>query len=98
MTDETRSLIVVPTYNEAENIEPLVLAVRALDADFDILIVDDSSPDGTGEIADRLASTLPGIHVLHRPGKMGLDAPYVLRLARPRGRRSDKVPVGRESV
>jgi dolichol-phosphate mannosyltransferase len=77
MTKQTRSLIVVPTYNEAENIEPLVSAILALDAGFEILVVDDNSPDGTGDIADRLSTALPGIHVLHRPGKMGLGTAYV---------------------
>lgn len=75
--EETRSLIIVPTYNEAENLEPLVTAIQALDAGLEVLVVDDNSPDGTGEIADRLSSTLPGIHVLHRPGKMGLGTAYV---------------------
>jgi dolichol-phosphate mannosyltransferase len=77
MTKQTRSLIVVPTYNEAGNLEPLVSAILALDAGFEILVVDDNSPDGTGEIADRLSTELPGIHVLHRPGKMGLGTAYV---------------------
>jgi dolichol-phosphate mannosyltransferase len=77
MTRQARSLIVVPTYNEAENIEPLVSAIMALDAGFEILVVDDNSPDGTGEIADCLSEHLPGIYVLHRPGKMGLGTAYV---------------------
>jgi dolichol-phosphate mannosyltransferase len=71
------SLIIIPTYNEAESLEPLVSAILALDAGFEILIVDDNSPDGTGKIADRLSRELPGIHVLHRPGKMGLGTAYV---------------------
>ena len=77
MMKQTRSLVIIPTYNEAGNLEPMVSAIRALDVGFEILVVDDNSPDGTGEIADRLASTLPGIHVLHRPGKMGLGTAYV---------------------
>ncbi|MDH4135288.1 MAG: polyprenol monophosphomannose synthase [Anaerolineae bacterium] len=77
MTKHTRSLIIIPTYNEAENLEPLVSAILALDAGFEILVVDDNSPDGTGEIADRLAAELPQVHVLHRPGKMGLGTAYV---------------------
>jgi dolichol-phosphate mannosyltransferase len=77
VTKQTRSLIIIPTYNEAENLEPLVTAILALDADFEILVVDDNSPDGTGEIADRLSRELPGIHVMHRPGKMGLGTAYV---------------------
>lgn len=73
----SHSLIVIPTYNEAENLESLVSAISGLDAGFEILVVDDNSPDGTGEIADRLSQELPGIHVLHRPGKMGLGTAYV---------------------
>ena len=75
-----RTLIVVPTYNEAENLEPLVASLRAHAADADILVVDDASPDGTGEIADRLAVD-PGVHVLHRSGKEGLGVAYVAGFA-----------------
>ncbi len=77
MTEQTRSLIVIPTYNEAENLGPLISAILALDAGFEMLVIDDNSPDGTGEIADRLSRELPGVHVLHRPGKMGLGTAYV---------------------
>ncbi len=77
MTQHPLSLIIIPTYNEAENLEPLVSAILALDAGFEILVVDDNSPDGTGEIADRLAAELPQVHVLHRPAKMGLGTAYV---------------------
>lgn len=72
------ALIIIPTYNEAENLEPLVRAIVALPVAFDILVVDDNSPDGTGEIADRLASELPAVHVLHRPGKQGLGTAYIV--------------------
>jgi dolichol-phosphate mannosyltransferase len=67
----SRTLIIIPTYNEVANLEPLVVALRAHAADADILVVDDASPDGTGEVADRLAQD-PAVHVLHRPGKDGL--------------------------
>jgi len=77
MIRPSRSLIVVPTYNEAENLEPLISAILALDAGFEVLVIDDNSPDGTGAIAGRLSTELPGIHVLHRPGKMGLGTAYV---------------------
>jgi len=66
-----RALIVLPTYNEADNLEPLVREIMALTVAFDILVVDDNSPDGTGEIADRLAGELSAVHVLHRTGKQG---------------------------
>lgn len=72
-----KSLIVIPTYNEADNLGPLVQEIIALPTVFDILVVDDESPDGTGEIADRLASEMPQVHVLHRSGKMGLGTAYV---------------------
>jgi dolichol-phosphate mannosyltransferase len=77
MTEPYRALIVIPTYNEAGNLESLVAAILALDAGFEILVVDDNSPDGTGEIADRLSQTSPAIWVLHRLGKMGLGTAYI---------------------
>jgi dolichol-phosphate mannosyltransferase len=70
--------LVLPTYNEAENIEAFVDAVRAkLPSSARILIVDDNSPDGTGEIADRLAAQHEGVTVLHRPVKEGLGPAYI---------------------
>jgi len=70
--------LVLPTYNEAENIEPFVAAARAkLPAGARVLIVDDSSPDGTGERADRLAARHPEVEVLHRPRKEGLGPAYL---------------------
>ena len=70
--------VVVPTYNEAANVEPLVAALLdALPAATRITIVDDASPDGTGEIADRLAGLHPGVDVLHRQGKEGIGPAYV---------------------
>ena len=59
------ALMIVPTYNERENIERLVLRLRGLPGDVHVLIVDDASPDGTGQIADALASTDGGVHVIH---------------------------------
>ncbi|MFL5832766.1 MAG: polyprenol monophosphomannose synthase [Solirubrobacterales bacterium] len=70
--------LVLPTYNEAENVEPLVEAARAkLPPNAQVLIVDDSSPDGTGEIADRLAARHGNVAVLHRPHKEGLGPAYI---------------------
>jgi dolichol-phosphate mannosyltransferase len=69
--------VVLPTYNEAENVEPLVRAVLAALPAARVLVVDDSSPDGTGAIADRLAAELPAVTVLHRPQKAGLGRAYV---------------------
>src|SRR3712207_4930542 len=73
--------IVVPTYNEAENLEPLALGVRAAAPEARILVVDDASPDGTGDIADALAARDPLVEVLHRPGKGGLGLAYVTGFA-----------------
>ena len=73
-----RITVVVPTYNEAENLVKLVSALFALPLDLNILIVDDNSPDGTGRIADDLAKANPGrVKVLHRTGKLGLSSAYL---------------------
>ena len=72
-----RALVIIPTYNERENIPQLVPAILGQGEHFDVLVVDDNSPDGTGEIADALASTQPRLHVIHRPGKAGLGTAYV---------------------
>jgi dolichol-phosphate mannosyltransferase len=72
-----RALVIVPTYNERDNIERLIAAALVQDARLDILVVDDGSPDGTGELADALAARNPRVHVLHRAGKMGLGTAYV---------------------
>jgi len=73
-----RTTIVIPTYNEAENLPKLVSALFSLPLDLSLLIVDDNSPDGTGQIADSLAVSHPGkVEVLHRPGKMGLRSAYL---------------------
>jgi dolichol-phosphate mannosyltransferase len=70
--------LVLPTYNEAGNVEDFVRAARrALPESARVLVVDDSSPDGTGEIADRLAAELPDVAVLHRPRKEGLGPAYI---------------------
>lgn len=69
-------MVVVPTYNEKDNIERLVRAILDLKRELHVLIVDDNSPDGTGEIADRLAGSLSEVHVIHRKGKLGLGSAY----------------------
>jgi dolichol-phosphate mannosyltransferase len=69
--------VVIPTFNEAENLEEIVGRVRASVPAADILVADDNSPDGTGEIADKLAAGDDHVHVLHRPGKQGLGAAYL---------------------
>jgi dolichol-phosphate mannosyltransferase len=72
-----RVLVVIPTYNEAENVRLITARVRAATPAADILVVDDGSPDGTGRIADELAADDPAIHVLHRTEKNGLGAAYL---------------------
>ncbi|BAM00367.1 MULTISPECIES: polyprenol monophosphomannose synthase [Caldilinea] len=71
-----RALVIVPTYNERENLARLVGRLRGLSGDVHVLIIDDASPDGTGAIADALAAGDPGVRVLHRPGKLGLGTAY----------------------
>ena len=72
-----RALVIIPTYNERENIRRLVPEVLRQDARFDILIIDDASPDGTGEEAEAIAAEEPRVHVLHRAGKLGLGTAYI---------------------
>jgi dolichol-phosphate mannosyltransferase len=72
-----RVLVVIPTYNEADNVRIIVDRVRAATPEVDILVADDNSPDGTGQIADEIAAADGQVHVLHRPGKQGLGAAYV---------------------
>ena len=70
------TLVIIPTYNERENVQTIVARVRAATPEADVLVVDDNSPDGTGALADALAAADPGVHVLHRAGKDGLGAAY----------------------
>src|SRR5437016_14644840 len=72
-----RALVVIPTYNEAGNLPSLVPQVLAQDPRLEILMVDDQSPDGTGQIADALAAQEPRVQVLHREGKLGLGTAYI---------------------
>jgi dolichol-phosphate mannosyltransferase len=72
-----RVLVIIPTYNEAENLRLITERVRRAVPSVDILVADDNSPDGTGAIADELAASDNHIFVLHRPGKQGLGAAYV---------------------
>jgi dolichol-phosphate mannosyltransferase len=74
-----RAVVCLPTYEERQNVERMVRALgEVLDTSRDrVLVIDDNSPDGTGEIADRLAGELPWVEVLHRPGKEGLGPAYI---------------------
>jgi dolichol-phosphate mannosyltransferase len=71
------ALVIVPTYNERENLPRMAQRLLALPAPVDVLVVDDNSPDGTGKIADELAAKHPEIHVLHRVEKNGLGRAYI---------------------
>lgn len=72
-----RTVVVIPTYNEAENLPWIVGRLRAAEPDVDVLVVDDGSPDGTGDLADQLAAEDPAVQVLHRTEKAGLGAAYL---------------------
>ncbi len=72
-----RALVIVPTYNERENILKIVPRILAEDPRLEVLVVDDNSPDGTGQLADQLAAADPRVNVLHRPGKAGLGRAYL---------------------
>ena len=71
-----KTVVVVPTYNERDNIERLIGKMLAQDTEINVLVVDDNSPDGTGEVADRLARDNERVKVLHRAGKLGLGSAY----------------------
>jgi dolichol-phosphate mannosyltransferase len=76
-----RVLVIVPTYNEADNLRSIVERLRSAVPGAHILVADDNSPDGTGRIADELAAADPGVHVLHRPAKLGLGKAYLAGFA-----------------
>jgi dolichol-phosphate mannosyltransferase len=82
-----RVLVVIPTYNEADNVVTITERLRRAVPTAEVLVADDNSPDGTGAVADRLAAADEFVHVLHRPGKEGLGAAYVagFRWAREHG-------------
>lgn len=75
---EDRKIVIIPTYNERENIENIIRKVFSLDGGFDILIIDDGSPDGTAAIVKRLQQEFPErLHMIERPGKLGLGTAYI---------------------
>ena len=71
-----KAFVVIPTYNEQDNLQRLIEQVLQQDESLQVLVVDDNSPDGTGQLADELAASNRRINVLHRPGKMGLGSAY----------------------
>lgn len=72
-----KTLIIIPTYNELDNVRPLLQEIFSYVPNIDILIVDDNSPDGTGQLADEISGENPHVHVLHRAGKLGLGTAYI---------------------
>jgi dolichol-phosphate mannosyltransferase len=72
-----RGLVITPTYNERENLPRLLPAILQRDQRLDVLIIDDASPDGTGALADAIAAEDSRVHVMHRPGKLGLGTAYL---------------------
>src|SRR5665647_854280 len=71
------NIVIIPTYREKENIEALVTAISSLPVKFDILIIDDNSPDGTAGIVKNLLPSFPNLHLIERSGKMGLGTAYM---------------------
>jgi dolichol-phosphate mannosyltransferase len=71
------NIVIIPTYKEKENIEAIIKSITSLKTTFDILIIDDNSPDGTADIVKNLQLSLPNLHIIERPGKMGLGTAYV---------------------
>ena len=72
-----RAIVIIPTYNERENITRIIPAVLSQNSALEVLVVDDGSPDGTGDIVDSIAAQDPRVHVIHRAGKLGLGTAYV---------------------
>jgi dolichol-phosphate mannosyltransferase len=71
------NVVIIPTYKEKENVESLIKAISCLSVPFDILIIDDNSPDGTGNIVKNLQPVFPNVHLIERSGKLGLGTAYI---------------------
>jgi len=71
------NIVIIPTFKERENIEAIIKAIFSLSIPFDILIIDDNSPDGTADIVKNLQPSFPNLHILERPGKLGLGTAYI---------------------
>ena len=81
MSGPRRALVCLPTYDEVDNLAPMVEAILAAAPEVDVLVIDDASPDGTGPLADRIAAREPRVRVLHRAGKEGLGKAYLAGFA-----------------
>lgn len=88
---ERKTVIIIPTYNERENLENIVSAIHSVVPHVHILVVDDNSPDGTGRIADELAENDERVHVLHRAGKAGLGKAYLAGFQWALGREYERI-------
>ena len=75
--EEVSNIVIIPTYKERENIEAVVKSISSLTTIFDILIIDDNSPDGTASIVKDLQKLYPNLHLIERPGKLGLGTAYI---------------------
>lgn len=75
--DEISNIVIIPTYKERENIEAIVKSISSQEIPFDILIIDDNSPDGTASIVKELQKSFPNLHLIERPGKLGLGTAYI---------------------
>jgi dolichol-phosphate mannosyltransferase len=71
------NIVIIPTFKEKENIEAIIKAISSLEIPFDILIIDDNSPDGTADIVKGLQPSFPNVHLIERPGKLGLGTAYI---------------------
>ena len=71
------NIVIIPTYREKENIEAIIKTISSLSIPFDILIIDDNSPDGTADIVKNLQPSMPNLHIIERPGKLGLGTAYI---------------------
>lgn len=81
MTSAMKAVAIVPTFNESENLARLLAALLALPVNLDVVVVDDNSPDGTGELADAWSKKTGRVHVIHRPAKLGLGTAYLAGFA-----------------
>jgi dolichol-phosphate mannosyltransferase len=81
MSEQPKALVCLPTYDERENLAPMIEAILAQVPALEILVIDDNSPDGTGRLADEIAARDPRVHVLHRAGKEGLGKAYLAGFA-----------------
>jgi glycosyltransferase involved in cell wall biosynthesis len=83
--DQPVAAVVLPTYNERENIEALLIALRSLPVTINVIVVDDNSPDGTGQLAEQVGGRLGGVEVIHRAAKLGLGTAYAAGFAKALG-------------